>query len=413
MTYKHWWLIPLIVAVAIGLVSCGGTPAPKVPPTPIATTSPGAQGSSSSGAVTASGEIVPAQRAALSFAIAGRVQKINAMVGDKVKAGDVLIVLDTTQIQAEVTRAEAALKVARAQLAQIKAGARPAEITAAEQAIKEAEAAAWGASARLAQTKKGATQADIAAAEAAVAQAVVERKVAQDSYDLASKCYNFKRPDGTKDSICPSLGTVEEQTRAMLHSAEQSYQAASTRLDQLRRGATPEQLNAARAEVAAASARKAGVQAQLELLKEGVTSEQIAVAQASEAQAQAALDLVKVMLDEAALRAPFDGIVAAVDVNPGEMVSPGQVALVLGQQGQLRAETTDLSERDVWRIGLGDQATIYVEALGTDIKGRIVRIAPRSSKVGGDVVYTVVAELDEQPADLRWGMSVKVEIATE
>jgi HlyD family secretion protein len=155
------------------------------------------------------------------------------------------------------------------------------------------------------------------------------------------------------------------------------------------------------------------VQAQLDLLKEGATGEQIAVAQASEAQAQAALDLVRVMLTQAALRAPFDGIVAAVDVNPGEMVLPGQVVLVLGHQGQLRAETTDLSERDVWRISVGDQATVYVEALGTEVKGHIVRIAPRSSKVGGDVVYTVVAELDEQPADLRWGMSVKVEIATE
>ncbi len=149
------------------------------------------------------------------------------------------------------------------------------------------------------------------------------------------------------------------------------------------------------------------------MLKEGATREQIAVAQASEAQAQAALDLVRIMLQEVTLRAPFDGIVAAVDVNPGEMVSPGQVVLVLGRQGQLRAETTDLSERDVWRISVGDQATVDVEALGSEIKGRVVRIAPRSSKVGGDVVYTVVAELEEQPVDLRWGMSVKVEIATE
>ena len=413
MTHKHWWLIPLILAVAIVLVSCGGGPAPKVLPTPITTTSPGGRGSSSSRAVTASGEIVPAQKASLSFAIAGRVQKIDVALGDKVKAGDVLIALDTSQIEAEVAQAEAGLKVAQAQLAQIKAGARPAEIAAAEQAIKEAEAAAWGAATRLAQTKKGATQADIAAAEAAVAQAAVERKVAQDSYDLASKCYNFKWPDGTKDSICPSLGTVEEQTRAMLHSAEQSYQAAGARLDQLSHGATPEQIDTARAEVAAASARKAVVQAQLDLLKEGSTREQFAVAQASEAQAQAALDLVRVMLHEATLRAPFDGVVAAVDVNPGETVSPGQAVLVLGYQSQLRAETTDLSERDVWRISVGDQAAVYVEALRTEIKGRIVRIAPRSSKAGGDVVYTVVAELDEQPAGLRWGMSVKVEIATE
>jgi len=32
--------------------------------------------------------------------------------------------------------------------------------------------------------------------------------------------------------------------------------------------------------------------------------------------------------------------------------------------------------------------------------------------VGGDVVYAVVVELDEQPPNLRWGMSVDVEIIT-
>jgi len=33
--------------------------------------------------------------------------------------------------------------------------------------------------------------------------------------------------------------------------------------------------------------------------------------------------------------------------------------------------------------------------------------------LGGDVVYTVVIALEEQPEGLRLGMSVEVEIATE
>ena len=43
----------------------------------------------------------------------------------------------------------------------------------------------------------------------------------------------------------------------------------------------------------------------------------------------------------------------------------------------------------------------------------MIRIAPQASVIGGDVVYTVIIALDEQPADLRWGMSVDVEIANE
>lgn len=85
--------------------------------------------------------------------------------------------------------------------------------------------------------------------------------------------------------------------------------------------------------------------------------------------------------------------------------------LDLGNLGRLQAETIDLSERDVGRVAVGNPATVYVKALSTAIKGWVARIAPKSAKVGGDVVYTVVIELDEQPADLRWGMSVDVEIA--
>jgi len=42
-----------------------------------------------------------------------------------------------------------------------------------------------------------------------------------------------------------------------------------------------------------------------------------------------------------------------------------------------------------------------------------VRLASQADMIGGDVVYAVVVELDEQPPGLRWGMSVEVEIATD
>jgi DNA-directed RNA polymerase subunit H (RpoH/RPB5) len=76
-------------------------------------------------------------------------------------------------------------------------------------------------------------------------------------------------------------------------------------------------------------------------------------------------------------------------------------------------ETTDLSERDVARVAVGQPATVYVEGLGQDIQGRVVRIARRATTLGGDVVYKVVIELDQQPSGLRWGMSVDVEITPE
>jgi HlyD family secretion protein len=43
----------------------------------------------------------------------------------------------------------------------------------------------------------------------------------------------------------------------------------------------------------------------------------------------------------------------------------------------------------------------------------VAGIAPQATTVGGDVVYAVYVELDEQPPDLRWGMSIEVAIDTD
>jgi HlyD family secretion protein len=148
------------------------------------------------------------------------------------------------------------------------------------------------------------------------------------------------------------------------------------------------------------------------LLKAGATAEEIAAAEAQVAQAEAALQAAHASLAGAVLVAPFDGAITALEIGPGETVVPGQVVLVLADLAHLRAETTDLSERDVARVELGQPVSVYVEALGEEIDGRVTSIAPGATTVGGDVVYAVHVELDEQPPGLRWGMSIEVEIDT-
>jgi HlyD family secretion protein len=120
-----------------------------------------------------------------------------------------------------------------------------------------------------------------------------------------------------------------------------------------------------------------------------------------------------VALEQTELRAPFAGTISTVEISPGETVAPGQPVLALTDLSRLRVETIDLSERDVARVALGQAVVVYIEALAEEIGGRVVGIAPQSTTIGGDVVYTVYVELDERPPDLRWGMSTEVEIVTE
>jgi hypothetical protein len=71
-------------------------------------------------------------------------------------------------------------------------------------------------------------------------------------------------------------------------------------------------------------------------------------------------------------------------------------------------QTTDLSERDVPQVKVGQPVTLLVKALNQDLTGRVSEIAPLSDTLGGDVVYQTTIDLDTQPAGLRPGMSVTV-----
>ena len=136
-------------------------------------------------------------------------------------------------------------------------------------------------------------------------------------------------------------------------------------------------------------------------------------AQADLARAQALLDSAKAtLLAQSTLTAPFDGSIVSVDIAPAETVVPGQIVIILGDLSKYQIETTDLSERDVTRVQIGQSANVFIEALNENFTGEVINIARTSTTLGGDVVYKVTIALDKQPKGLLWGMSADAEIQT-
>jgi HlyD family secretion protein len=383
MTGRRWGpavvLLLMLSALATG---CGRAPEPS--PTPVlAAPTPVLPSRSVGGAVTASGEVTSAQEAQMGFAMSGQVETVEVSLGDQVQEGDTLVSLEASALEAGVAQAEAALEAARAQLAEVEAGARPEELAAAQAAYD-------GALAQYRKLEAGPRDEERRIALAALRKAEAALVQAQAAYDEIAW-----------------MEEVSEMPQTLaLQQATLDYESALANYQMATAGASPEDLEVAWAGVESAKA-------QLDMLQAGATPEQLAAAQAAVAQAEAALDVARATLRQATLIAPFAGTVADLKVSPGQIVLPGQVVLTLADLTQLQVETTDLSERDVTGVQVGQQATIYVEALNEDIPGRVARISPLASTVGGDVVYTVVIALDEQPEGLRLGMSVEVEIATE
>lgn len=360
----------LLMASVAGCLQRPFAATPTPSPPPVATPLPPVRGGVGA-AATASGKVVPVRQAGLSLAATGRVQEVTVEVGDQVEAGDVLLVLDNAATTAAVAQARAGLLRAQAHLDDLKAGPPPQEIAAAEARLAAAQA-------HLAQLTEPARPEAIDAARAELA-------AMQAQYDAIS-------------TTSPNSAAVA--------AAWANVRAAEAELDRLLNPATESQIAEAEAQVQSA-------QAELDLLTAGPRSQAVAAATAAVAEAEATLQQAEADLAATQLTAPFAGTITSLDINPGEMVQGGQVVMTLADLSRMQVETTDLSERTVVHVTVGQPVTVFIEALNTELAGRVARIAPQANVIGGDVVYAVLVDLDQQPPNLRWGMSAAVEIQAE
>ncbi len=125
--------------------------------------------------------------------------------------------------------------------------------------------------------------------------------------------------------------------------------------------------------------------------------------------AKAAVETALTSQKQKTLLAPYQATVVEINVSAGEFISAYQSVMLLANLSNLEIETTDLSERDVVSMSVGQRAFVYVEALNTEFEGKVTAISPLPNDESIDVVYTATIELDEIPAPLRWGMSVTID----
>lgn len=128
------------------------------------------------------------------------------------------------------------------------------------------------------------------------------------------------------------------------------------------------------------------------------------------AQAQRQLDLARNRAGYAVLTAPFDGIVTALRLESGQMVSEGQAVLSLARPGELEVQA-DVPEALAASLE-GLQASARIGERGSaDVKLRLRELAPSASAQTGTyrARFTMVSVPSE--ADLRIGMSTELRLA--
>ena len=350
--------------------------------------------------VTASGVIVPSQEAQLAFASGGNVQLLNVAVGDRVEAGQVLALLaGSEQLQASLSGAELEVLTAQQALQKLSDDLPEAQV-AALQALNDARDALHDAQRRIDGFGVPSEPIDIQVARSSVA-------LAKHALDQAKK--DFKPYENKPENDFKRATLLNK-----LSDAQNQYDEAVKQLNRLTGVTVPEfDIEQAQTELEIAQARLKLAEDKYELLKSGPDLEALELAQARLKNAQDQADAVRASLANLELKAPFTGTVSKVNIHSEEWVMPGQTILTLADLEALRVETTDLSERDVPKLEIGQIATVFIKALNQDVTGRVGEISPLADTLGGDVVYKTTIDLDTRPPGLRAGMSVEVQFGTD
>ncbi len=411
-----WIRSQKVVAIASALLVmslCGcARKASAQPPDPVPSQARSAAQQSTRTPVPASGVVVPARLAKLSFQRDGSLEKLMVKPGDEISPGQLLASLDTTDLELALAQAEAALAVAEAELADVQAGTRQqkidadqAAVAAAQASVKVAQSELVRAEANLAQVKAGPEPEKITAAKAEMEKAAAVVQQAQSEYD----------------QIAFNPGAGGSPQAVTLQKATLDYEAAKANYETLLQKPTDDEITEAQAEVdemkARVEAAKAEVdqaQANLALSKAGASETEIALMEAKVKETLIDVRRAQAALKKASIIAPFAGTVAQIFIREGEFVKAGSNVIMIADLSHLLVETTDLDELDIVTVKMGQPARVTFSALsGQEFWGKVTDIALIGRVEEDSTSYTVTIELEKQAPELRWGMTALIEILTD
>jgi len=430
------WLA-LSVVLAITMAGCGAQAESET--TALLFTEAQVQRTDMAEVIEAWGQVSALQDRWLSYdTVSGRLLDVAVEVGQEVAEGDVIARLDTAPLERQLREAEADLSVAEAVLRDAEADASPAMVQQAEADLLAAQY----------ELQKAAMDLQLAGtlAVARLEQEVADRRydvqVAQDRLALAELTSHageirqfeydeafFQRalrdlpPDQDRAEIEESLANTQRALNAARTAREAELRSAR---DAVRKANEELQKALVRLENATASgsdpeaeARLAYEQARAKVEKATERVEQVRVgpdptaleaAQTGYDAALAKVESAQAAIDAAALRAPFAGIIFAVNAASGDLVGMGDQIAYLVAPDALRL-TSGVPEVDVVKLQVGQPVRIRFEAYADHLlEGEVLEVSPRGEQQGGLMIFPLKISFDRGGLDVRTGMTARLRV---
>jgi len=439
---KLWWVIGIIVVVAVGgfvayrvLAARQATATAAVN---LQTTT--VERGSIPATISTAGTVRSGQSAVINWQASGKVGKVDVKLGDQVKADQVLAELDPNSLAPSMINAKQTLidakktlddllnsKLQQAQALQAVQNAQTAlddlkqtsgtDLAQAQQAVATAQTALKDA-----QTKRTAMNYAHTSDPLVVENALTKYQIAKQQYKDASKEFE-------KYAHLKLIDPKRANALSNLLAAEQKMQTAFATYNWYLLPPTPDEIAQADADLAVAQANLAKTQANWDNLKNGSNSAAATLAEAtlSDAQraydrikngpnpddiaaAQAAVDAAQVTLNQVQLTAPFAGKISDVNLLPGDLVSSGTKAFQIDNLTDLFVDLP-IAEIDISNIQVGQKASLNFDAIpNKQYNGVVTEVGLVGTSTQGVVNYPVTVQITDPDASVRPGMTAAVSV---
>ncbi|WP_442510270.1 HlyD family secretion protein [Novipirellula sp. SH528] len=336
--------------------------------------------------------VIEADEIRLGSRVGGRVARVLVEEGEAVKSGDVLVELEPFDLLEREAQLEFALAAREADLARFVAGFREEEKLQGKARLDQLQA-------RLDLLTQGPRKEEIEAARGRLVLAETAKRLAEQTFERQSKlarnnAVSSQELDNSKEALEAAAANV------VVRQQELRLLEAGTREEELREAAANVE-----------QARQAW-----QLMLHGYRPEEIEQAKASRDAAQAELDAIRRQKEELRIKSPIDGVIEALDLQPGDMVAPGAPVLSMLDRDQLWIRAYVPQNRV--RVSIGQKVRLSLDSFPDEpLMGTISFVARQAEFTPSNVqtleerskqVFRIKVTIDDPSDQLRPGLMADV-----
>ncbi|MFC1902070.1 efflux RND transporter periplasmic adaptor subunit [Chloroflexota bacterium] len=210
------------------------------------------------------------------------------------------------------------------------------------------------------------------------------------------------------------ISTDTDDSLTVIDRAQDRLYAAQAAYDNFLAGHGNEKIDLKEKQVDAAELSLTGAQEDLADIAQDVSLKelQLTLTQGKVTDAEKALedareDLAEAQSKSPEITAPFDGFITTINVEGGDEVLNGTVAVQLADPGKFEADIL-VSEIDILQLKLGGEAWVEVDAMsGMSLPATVTHISPTATIQSGVVNYEVKVEIQSLEAVVQERQEVR------